>query len=122
MVHGSSKNLGYLESCMDRRFLADTREAFEKATDLGANDYWHQAFPGGAAVGTEPTGLNYAVAHGADTFGWQAHLDGCGGQPGVEDAEIRARLQTRVNELQAQYPGRHFMIVASNSGIEINEV
>lgn len=113
---------GYLRRCMDKRFGAETREAFEQKTGLGPNEYWDESYPGGAALPTADTGLQYAVGHGATVFGWQAHLDHCGGQPGVSDEEIIAQLDAQIAALKKQYPGRHFRIVASNTVIDIQEV
>ncbi len=41
---------GFLRTCIDQRFVASTREAFEKASGLRPADYWHEAYAGGAAV------------------------------------------------------------------------
>lgn len=41
------KKLGYLRRCMDRRFGEETRRAFEKATGLGPDAYWDEAYPPG---------------------------------------------------------------------------
>jgi hypothetical protein len=114
--------LGYLRRCMDKRFGAETREAFEKAAGLGSNDYWDESFPGGSAVPVAETGVEYATHHGAGIFGWQAHGDHCGGQPGVHDADIQARLDSQIAVQKAKYPGRHFRIFATEEGIDIKEV
>lgn len=115
-------NLGFVRRCIDRRYGAGTREAFEQATGLGPAEYWDEAIAGGAAVDQPSTGLDYAVDHGANVFGWQAHLDHCGGQPGVSDEEIEARLDAQIAALKEQYPGRHFKIIASDAGMDIQEV
>lgn len=116
------KPLGYLCSCMDRRFRAKTREAFEQATGLGVYDYWDESYPGGAALPTDRTGIEYAKDHGATIFAWQAHGDHCGGQPGVSDEEIQKRLDGHIAELREFYPGRHFRIFATEDGIDIKEI
>lgn len=117
------KNMkGYVRRCMDKRFGAATRVAFEKATGLGPNDYWDESYPGGAALDTNPMGVEYAVTNGATIFGWQAHGDHCGGQPGVSDAEIQARLDAHIAQLREKFPGRHFRIFARETGVEIQEV
>lgn len=113
---------GYLRHCMDRRFWPDTHKAFEKATGLRPNDYWIESYPGGAALPTSETGVEYAVNHGATIFGWQAHGDHCGGQKDVPDREIQERLDTQIAELKQKYPGRHFRIFATEAGISIKEV
>jgi hypothetical protein len=118
----ASQELGYLRRCMDKRFGAVTRSAFEKATGLGQNDYWDESYPGGSALSPDETGVRYAAAHGAAIFGWQAHGNHCGGQPGVDDAEIQARLDAQITKLKKQFPGRHFRIFATEKGIDIKEV
>lgn len=115
-------NFGYLRRCMDKRFGEKTRKAFEKAAGIGPNDYWDQSYPGGTAVPTDPTGVDYAIQHGATVFGWQAHGDHCGGQPGVSDSEIQKRLDNQIAELKQKYPGRHFRIFVKETGIEVEEV
>jgi hypothetical protein len=116
--------LGFLRTCMDKRFVAATRAAFERATGLSATDYWHESYAGGSAVAPASTvGEVYAVAHGATIFGWQAHINTCGGQPGVSDEEIGKRLDRVVAAMVEQYPhARHFRILASERGIDIKEV
>ena len=118
----ASQELGYLRRCMDKRFGAVTREAFEKATGLGPNDYWDESYPGGSALPVDETGVRYAAAHGVTVFGWQAHGDKCGGQPDVSDAEIEVRLDAQILKLKNQFPGRHFRIFATEKGIDIKEV
>jgi len=98
---------------MDRRFVAATREAFEKATGLGPADYWHESYAGGAALAPATAiGEEYALAHGASIFGWQAHLNGCGGQPGVGDQEIGRRLDRTLAAMKGKFPhARHFRAI-----------
>jgi len=109
---------------MDRRFVAETREAFEKATGLGPADYWHESYAGGAALAPATAiGEEYALAHGASIFGWQAHLNSCGGQPGVGDQEIGRRLDRTLAAMKGKFPhARHFRILASVDGIDIMEI
>ncbi len=120
----STSTLGFLRTCMDRRFVAATREAFENATGLGPADYWHESYAGGAALAPAAAiGEEYALAHGASIFGWQAHLNGCGGQPGVGDQEIARRLDRTLAAMKGKFPqARHFRILASEYGIDITEV
>ncbi len=124
MSSGQEKSLGFLRTCMDRRFVAATREAFERATGMGPTDYWHEAYAGGSAVAPASTvGEVYAVAHGATFFGWQVHINNCGGQPGVSDEEIGKRLDRVVAEMKGRYShARHFRILASVDGVDIKEV
>jgi hypothetical protein len=118
-----AQELGFLRTCMDRRFVASTRAAFEKATGLGPADYWHEAYAGGVALPpASAIGEEYAAAHGAVIFGWQAHINGCGGQPAVSDQEIAQRLDRTLAAMREKYPkARHFRILASEDGIEIAE-
>ena len=49
--HGTNREVplvGYLRSCMDRRFVEATRSKFEHITQLPATQYYHEAFAGGA--------------------------------------------------------------------------
>jgi hypothetical protein len=114
--------LGYLRRCMDKRFGEVTRKAFEKATGLGSADYWDESYPGGAALDHDMTGLEYAISHGATIFGWQAHGNHCGGQPGVSDEEINNRLDNQTALLKKNYPGRHFRIFVTEQGVDIEEL
>lgn len=119
-----SQARGFLRTCIDRRFVAATRAAFEQASGLGETDYWHEAYAGGSALPpAATTGEEYAVAHGASIFGWQAHIDGCGGQPGVSDDEIAHRLDAFIVTMKDKYPhDRHFRILASQYGTYVTEV
>ena len=48
--HGTDRvvtEVGYLRSCMDRRFLEATRRKFEEETKLPGTEYFHEAFAGG---------------------------------------------------------------------------
>lgn len=124
MSSTQENTLGFLRTCMDRRFVAATREAFERVTGLKATNYWHESYAGGAAVTpANVVGEEYAIAHGATIFGWQAHINNCGGQPGVSDEEIGKRLDRVVAAMQAKIPhARHFRILASEAGVDIQEV
>ena len=115
---------GFLRTCMDKRFVASTRAAFERASGLRPADYWHESYAGGSAVDPANTvGEDYASAHGATIFGWQAHLNGCGGQPGVSDEEIIKRLDQMIAKKRKKFPhARHFRIVASENEIDIQEL
>jgi hypothetical protein len=123
-VYQSSETFGFLRTCIDKRFVAGSRAAFEHATGLSDVGYWHEAYAGGSALAPPNTiGEDYAVQHGATILGWQAHIDGCGGQPGVSDQEIEARLDAMVAKMLLKYPGlRHFRILASLQGVAIREV
>ncbi len=123
MHANGNERLGYLRTCMDRRFVEATRRAFEEVTGLKNAQYWHEANPGGAGLDIDPTGEDYAAAHGATIFGWQAHGDKCGGQPGVGDAEIEARLDALIAEKMKKFPdAQHFRIFAIEGHIQIEEV
>jgi hypothetical protein len=115
---------GFLRTCIDKRFIASTREAFEKASRLRPADYWHESYPGGAAVSPANTrGEDYAASHGVTIFGWQAHLNGCRGQPHVIDQAIIKRLDRVIAKKRKKFPNaRHFRIVASEKGIDIQEM
>jgi hypothetical protein len=126
--HGTDPILqvGYLRSCMDRRFVEATRHTFEEVTRLSGDRYYHEAFAGGALNPTpvpppnpNPDGANYVYNNSEiplEVMGWQAHLNHCGGLPGVPDAEIRRRFQALADSgtLQKQYPRvRHVFLLAS---------
>ena len=126
--HGTDHILqvGYLRSCMDRRFVAATRHKFEEVTRLTGDRYYHEAFAGGALNPTpvpppnpNPDGADYVYNNPEihlEVMGWQAHLNHCGGLPGVPDPEIRARFQALADSrmLQNKYPRvRHVFLLAS---------
>lgn len=126
--------LGFLRTCIDRRFVEASRKKFEEATGLSPVAYWHEAYAGGSArdaslvANDARTGNNiyadqYAFEHGATIFGWQAHIDTCGGLPGATNAEIVKALDEHIRAMIAKYPDSlHYRILASNSGIEITRV
>ena len=117
------ETLGYLASCMDRRFLDATRKVFEKTTGLSSIAYWQEAWPGGTAVVHDELGENYAYAHGARIFGWQAHGSKCGGQPEISDETIQERLDAMIAQKLAKFPdARHYRIFATEGNISIVEV
>lgn len=119
----NSEKLGYLRPCMDRRFVASVRAAFEKATGLGETDYWHEGNPGGSANEIDPLGADYAYAHGARFMGWAAHGDRCGGNPGKTDAEIAAQLDENVKKAQKKYPeAAHYRIFSTEKETKVDEV
>jgi len=118
-----SERLGYLASCMDRRFVVNTRRAFEKETGLSETQYWHESWPGGAAVPQSEVGEDYAYSHGARAFGWQAHGSTCGGQPGVSDQEIQQRLDTTIHAKVEKFPDAdHYRIFVTEDSLSITKV
>jgi len=128
--------LGFLRTCIDLRFVEESRTAFENATGLGSKAYWHESYAGGSArdpslVANDPaTGNNiyadeYAAKNGARVFGWQAHIDKCGGLPGATNAEIIQALNTHIDAMVKQYPPptfQHYRILSSDSGTTIEPV
>ncbi len=116
--------VGYLRSCMDRRFLAPTRQAFEQIARLGATEYYHEAFAGGTlGVQPEVNGAQYvydrSFKHEQDFtliyMGWQVHLDHCGGLPGKTDPQIEEAFRDLIysGDIQRTYPQvRHVFFVA----------
>src|SRR5579871_247374 len=114
-----AQRLGFLRSCIDRRFVEATRKEFERLSGLSPTDFWHEAYAGGSALPPANTiGEDYAASHGATIFGWQAHIDNCGGIPGASNQEIERMLDERIALMLVKYPqARHFRIVASESGV-----
>jgi hypothetical protein len=117
--------VGYLRSCMDRRFVEATRRKFEEVTGLTSDRYYHEAFAGGALNPTpvpppnpNPDGADYVYNHPEihlEVMGWQAHLDHCGGLPGRDNLWIRTHFQALVNSgtLQNKYPQvKHVFLLA----------
>ena len=120
--HGTDPVLqvGYLRSCMDRRFVQATRRKFEEVARLTPEQYYHEAFAGGVLNNAFPLEFptnSPPVPDGADyvynnseipleVMGWQAHLDHCGGLKDVPDPKLEARLQELVNSglIQRKYP------------------
>lgn len=90
--------VGYLRSCMDRRFVEATRRKFEEVTGLSSDRYYHEAFAGGALnqvptppPNPNPDGADYVYTNPEirlEVMGWQAHLDHCGGLPGRDNLWI----------------------------------
>jgi len=117
-----SERLGYLRSCMDRRFMDEVRMVFEEKTGLSATQYWHESYPGGSALPTDETGEQYVSKHGVSVWGWAAHGSGCGGQPGVSDGEITVRLTEVINQKKEKYPGDHYKIFSTDAGTTIEKI
>jgi len=118
----NNEKLGYLRSCMDRRYVHEARTVFEKMTGLGVTEYWHESYPGGSALPTDETGERYASEHGVSVWGWAAHGSGCGGQPGVSDEEIGKRLAEVVSEKKKMYSGDHYKIFSTELRTTIEKV
>lgn len=117
------KTLGYLGLCMDRRFVQATRQAFQEKTGLGDTDFWQESWPGGAAVVQDPLGEDYAYHHGARIFGWQAHGDTCGGQPGVANEEIQQKLDAViVKKVEKFSDATHYRIFVTEGVVSIQEI
>jgi hypothetical protein len=131
--------VGYLRSCMDRRFVEATRSKFEKVTGLTTTQYYHEAFAGGVlndAFPAEfpenspptPDGADYVYNNPAiplEVMGWQAHLDHCGGLPDVPNDRIQARLQELADSgiLQDKYPQvRHVFLLAYEDSLHQPQV
>jgi hypothetical protein len=126
--HGSEQILqvGYLRSCMDRRFVEATRRKFEEVTKLSSDRYYHEALAGGALnqvptppPNPNPDGADYVYNNPEirlEVMGWQVHLDHCGGLPGWDNSQIRTQFQVLANSgaLQNKYPRvRHVFLLAS---------
>jgi hypothetical protein len=124
-----AQKAGYLRSCMDKRFLADTRDWFETQTrvlgiPLKRDEYYHEAFAGGALNNPYPDFPDFPTnspptPYGADyvynlafnnpdpattidlvVMGWQVHLNHCGGLGELHDGEILAAFRKLID---AQY-------------------
>lgn len=133
-MSNGTETLGFLRTCIDRRFVEASRKAFEDATGLGSDAYWHEAYAGGSArdpslvVNDAKTGNNiyadeYAARHHATIFGWGAHIDNCGGLPDATNTEIANALHEHIQAMIAKYPTfQHYRILASDSGIDITRV
>jgi hypothetical protein len=124
---------GYLNSCMDRRFLAETRRKFEELTKLTPTEYFHEAFAGGALNNPYPDFPNFPsnsppTPNGADYvyglngktinlvfMGWQVHLEHCGGLPDLHNEEIVAAFKKLIDAryFQSKYPNvlQHIFLV-----------
>lgn len=118
--------VGYLRSCMDRRFVEATRRKFEEVTGLSSDRYYHEALAGGALnqvptppPNPNPDGADYVYNNPEihlEVMGWQVHLDHCGGLPGRDNPWIRTHFQALVNSgtFQNKYPRvRHVFLLAS---------
>ncbi len=129
--HGTDRSVppqvGYLRSCMDRRFVEATRQKFEEVTGLAGAQYYHEAFAGGALnfllfppppPNPNPDGADY-VYHNPEIqliwMGWQAHLNHCGGLKDKHDDWIEAHFRDLANSrrLQEKYPRvKHVFLLA----------
>ena len=115
---------GYLKSCMDWRFVAETRRVFEKLTGLGGAEYYHEACAGGALNNPYPDFPNFPTnspptPNGADFvyglngekidlrfMGWQVHVEHCGGLPELHNDEIVVAFKKLIDAgyFQNKYP------------------
>jgi hypothetical protein len=98
---------GFLQLCADKRFHRKTMTEFEseRAANLGPEEYWIEAAAGGApAFGAKTLTAIYAYTHGARKMGWAAHGDECGGFPGTDNAQIRAKLEAIARERFRDFP------------------
>lgn len=127
---------GFLRSCIDKRFVEATRQAFEarvqadlKLPAFGSTSYWHEAYAGGSAKDPPgfPDGTSdgeaYAAAHGAKIFGWQAHISFCGGFANIPEPEqdrvIREGLARTFEHKKQQYrEAVQYMILAKQVGTD----
>lgn len=41
--------LGFLRTCIDRRFVEGSRKVFQDTVGLAPTAYWHEAYAGGSA-------------------------------------------------------------------------
>ncbi|PIW08055.1 hypothetical protein COW38_01520 [Candidatus Collierbacteria bacterium CG17_big_fil_post_rev_8_21_14_2_50_45_7] len=113
---------GYLSACMDKRFWLKVAQAFAEKTGMEMTDFWLETNAGGANTQNNPTGEDYAVAHGAQVFGWGAHGSVCGGQPGVSDDDSKAILLEKIQEKKLKFPGnKHYGIFLTEEKVEIWE-
>jgi hypothetical protein len=105
---------------MDRRFWWNAAELFAERAGMPLHDFWLEPNPG---TKTDSLGEDFAIAQGAQIFGWGAHGSACGGQPGLTDQEIRIRLDAKIAEKEAKYPDKkHFGLFMTEETIEIWEV
>lgn len=109
---------------MDKRFVAETRRVFEKLTQLGGAEYYHEAYAGGSLNNfvpdfptnspASPNGADYvySLASGPNpsfnlvAMGWQVHINDCGGLHGLTDSQIidKFRRLQFAGTLQSKYP------------------
>jgi len=122
--HPSLPRVGYLRSCMDRRYVAETRRIFEKLAQLGGAEYFQEAYAGGTLNNLipdfptnsppTPNGADYVYgrAYGSTpdlnlvAMGWQVHLDHCGGLPELTNDQIVDKFRRLIlaGTLQTKYP------------------
>jgi hypothetical protein len=134
-----AEQVGFLRSCIDKRFEAATRAYVEREFHLDPSAYYHEAVAGGA-LGLPPpvNGADY-VYHQAFVkkkfdlkwMFWQVHFDACGGLPIEQDDPRYDNAKIYANFLavfestdplvsfQLRYPGvEHIFLIAV---IENNE-
>ncbi len=130
-----ASQVGFLRSCIDKRFEAVTRAYVENVFKLDPSAYYHEAVAGGA-LGLPPpvNGADY-VYHQAFVNGkfdlkwmfWQVHLDECGGlpieqnDPRYDNNKIYTNFQAVFQStdplvsFQLRYPGvkEHIFLIAT---------
>jgi hypothetical protein len=104
MSNNDGETLGVLWNCMERRFGQSQRDAFRESTGLEFTDFWNVSMAGGATK-TRPADVRIAIDHGAKIIGLGAHGDGCGGNPGVDDAMLEDMLDKQIRQFHKDFSG-----------------
>lgn len=109
--------------CADRRFHTAIEKTFREATGLSETGYWIEATAGGAPAISDFKTADYAYAHGVRIMGWAAHGSSCGGFPGVNNEDMRKKLETAVDQRKLRYPDvAHFKIFSTETETIIDKV
>jgi hypothetical protein len=116
--------LGFLQLCSDLRFHRRLMEAFEGTAGLRPDEYWIEARPGGAPAWRDNSRMSrIAYREGAEHMGWAGHGAGCRGFPGVDDAELRKRVEHAARSRAEEFPrANHYLLFVAEGDVEIVRV
>lgn len=118
-------DLGFLQMCIERRFLRPLQLEFEKLTRLDHSRYWVESGVGGTPnMQNEFRASDYCYNKGVRVMGWSAHGAHCGGfGPDVSDEKIQQLLLDVLAERIARYPkAQHYALFATLRGDPLQTV
>lgn len=112
---------GFLQLCSDRRYHVKVMEAFEEAADIGSDQYYIEARPGGAPSWPDTTHVGrFAYKRGASLMGWAAHGDRCLGFHGASNEEMRHKLEQVARKRREDFHrAKHFVIFGEGGEVEL---
>jgi len=116
--------LGFLQLCSDRRYHMKVMEAFEEAADIGSDQYYIEARPGGAPSWSDTTKMGRAAyRRGVRFMGWAGHGDRCLGFRGASNDELRSKLENVAKKRRDDFPkAAHFVIFGLGGEVELKRL